>query len=44
MSQFTSIIAKPHIVNLEGNRIQVAGHSVPIGKLYRVNVLVLLKE
>lgn len=38
------VVAKTHIISVEGNRIQVAGHIVPIGKLYRANVLELLKE
>ena len=37
------VVAKLHIVSVEGNRIQLAGHTVPIGKLYRANVLKLLE-
>lgn len=37
------VVAKAHIVSVEGNRIQLAGHTVPIGKLYRANVLKLLE-
>lgn len=37
------IICKKHIDTIEGNRILIEGHKIPIGKLYKSNVLELLK-
>ena len=36
-------IAKKHIKSIEGNRIFIADHIVPIGKMYKTNVNQLLK-
>ncbi|EDP70880.1 two-component system response regulator [Flavobacteriales bacterium ALC-1] len=36
-------VAKKHISSIEGNRIYIADHIVPIGKLYKANVNKLLK-
>ncbi|WP_036156213.1 LytR/AlgR family response regulator transcription factor [Maribacter forsetii] len=37
------IVAKKHIETLEGNRIQIKEHQVPIGKVYKTKVLDFLK-
>ena len=37
-------VAKKHIVQIEGNRILMGDHQVPIGKMYRLNVAELLKS
>lgn len=36
-------VAKKHIIRVEGNRIYIKDHTVPIGKLYKANVNELLK-
>ncbi|WP_323756132.1 response regulator transcription factor [Roseivirga sp.] len=36
-------VAKKHIIRVEGNRIYIRDHAVPIGKLYKANVIELLK-
>jgi DNA-binding LytR/AlgR family response regulator len=36
-------IATTHIQSIEGNRIHIGDHTVPIGKLYKVNINNLLK-
>lgn len=36
-------VAKKHIIRVEGNRIYVGDHIVPIGKLYKTNIIQLLK-
>ena len=36
-------IAKKHINSIEGNRIYIEDHTVPIGKLYKANINELLK-
>lgn len=36
------VVAPKHIKSIEGNMISIAGHTVPIGKMYRANVLLLL--
>ncbi len=36
-------IAKKHINSIEGNRIYISDHIVPIGKLYKVNINQLFK-
>jgi len=36
-------IATTHIKSVEGNRIFIGDHIVPIGKLYKVNIVQLLK-
>lgn len=36
-------IAKKHISSIEGNRIYISDHIVPIGKLYKVNIKQLIK-
>mgnify|MGYP003667502857 CR=1 FL=1 len=35
-------IAKKHIKSIEGNRIHIGDHIVPIGKLYKININKLL--
>ena len=37
------VISKKHIKNIEGNRIFIAEHTIPIGKIYKVNINQLLK-
>lgn len=37
------IVAKTHIVEIEGNRIQIKNHQISIGKLYKLKVLDFLK-
>jgi DNA-binding LytR/AlgR family response regulator len=37
------IVAKEHINSIEGNRIQIRDHQIPIGKFYKINVLDFLK-
>lgn len=37
------IVAKEHINSIEGNRIQIKDHQIPIGKFYKINVLDFLK-
>lgn len=37
------VVAKGHIKSVEGNRIQIKDHQIPIGKFYKVNVINLLK-
>ena len=36
-------VAKKHIVRVEGNRIYIGDHIVPIGKLYKTNINQLFK-
>jgi DNA-binding LytR/AlgR family response regulator len=36
-------VAKKHINSIEGNRIYIGDHIVPIGKLYKTNINKLLK-
>ncbi|TYP75271.1 LytR/AlgR family response regulator transcription factor [Aquimarina intermedia] len=36
-------VAKKHINSIEGNRIYIHGHVVPIGKLYKININQLFK-
>ena len=36
-------VSKSHIRNIEGNRIFIADHIIPIGKMYKINVIELLK-
>jgi len=36
-------VAKKHIIRVEGNRIYIGDHIVPIGKLYKSNIIQLLK-
>jgi len=36
-------VAKKHINSIEGNRVHIDQHAVPIGKMYRLNVQDLLK-
>jgi len=36
-------VAKKHIVRVEGNRIYIGDHVVPIGKLYKTNIHQLLR-
>lgn len=36
-------VAKKHIIRVEGNRIYIGDHIVPIGKLYKTNIIQLLK-
>lgn len=36
-------VAKKHINSIEGNRIYIGDHIVPIGKLYKTNIIKLLK-
>jgi len=36
-------VAKKHIRSVEGNRIYIGDHIVPIGKLYKSNIIQLLK-
>lgn len=36
-------IAKTHIGSIEGNRIHIGDHIIPIGKLYKSNINTLLK-
>lgn len=36
-------VAKKHINSIEGNRIYIEDHTVPIGKLYKANINELLK-
>ena len=36
-------ISKQHIKSIEGNRIFIADHIIPIGKMYKMNVVELLK-
>ncbi|MCF8272702.1 MAG: LytTR family DNA-binding domain-containing protein [Flavobacteriaceae bacterium] len=37
------IVSKENIEAVEGNRIQIKGHQIPIGKLYKMKVLEFLK-
>lgn len=37
------IVAKEHINSIEGNRIQIKDHQIPIGKFYKINVIDFLK-
>ncbi|MDW7694885.1 LytTR family DNA-binding domain-containing protein [Flammeovirgaceae bacterium SG7u.111] len=37
-------VAKKHISSIEGSRILIAAYTIPIGKLYKTNVLELLKR
>ncbi|MFY0604318.1 MAG: response regulator transcription factor [Flavobacteriaceae bacterium] len=37
------VVAKKHISSIEGNRIHILDHIVPIGKLYKVNINQLFK-
>jgi DNA-binding LytR/AlgR family response regulator len=37
-------VSKARISSVEGNRVLIADHSIPIGKLYKSNVLDLLKR
>lgn len=37
------IVSKENIEAVEGNRIQIKGHQIPIGKLYKMMVLEFLK-
>ncbi len=36
-------VAKNHIETIEGNRIFIGTHQIPIGKLYKLNIAELLK-
>jgi DNA-binding LytR/AlgR family response regulator len=36
-------VAPKHINSIEGNRIFIADHIVPVGKLFKTNVVQLLK-
>ena len=36
------IVSKPHISSIEGNRINISDHTIPIGKMYKNNVSKLL--
>ncbi|MAZ73932.1 MAG: DNA-binding response regulator [Flavobacteriaceae bacterium] len=36
-------VAKRHISSIEGNRIHISDHIIPIGKLYKVNINQLFK-
>lgn len=36
-------VTKKHIIRVEGNRIYIGDHIVPIGKLYKTNIVELLK-
>ena len=36
-------VAKKHIHSIEGNRILIGSHTIPIGKLYKLNIAQLLK-
>ncbi len=38
------LVAKKHIESIEGNRIIIRGHSIPIGKVYKMNVNKLLNQ
>ncbi len=38
------ILAKKHIHSIEGNRVTIKNHQIPIGKLYKANVLNFLKH
>ncbi|GLR16832.1 LytR/AlgR family response regulator transcription factor [Portibacter lacus] len=47
-SQFIKVhksfaVAKSHIQSIEGNRIFIADHEVPIGKMYRTEIKALLR-
>tara|TARA_E500000318_G_scaffold110628_1_gene126667 strand:- start:2369 stop:3064 length:696 start_codon:yes stop_codon:yes gene_type:complete len=37
------IVSKTHIESIEGNRIQIKEHKIPVGKIYKTRVLDLLK-
>ncbi len=37
------VIAVKHINSIEGNRIMIKDHSIPIGKIYKLNINALLK-
>ncbi len=37
------IVSKDNIETLEGNRIQIKEHQIPIGQLYKINILNFLK-
>lgn len=37
-------VAIPHINSIEGNRLLVQGHKIPIGKLYKMNVNELIRN
>lgn len=37
------IVAKEHINSIEGNRLQINEHQIPIGKFYKINVSNFLK-
>lgn len=37
------IVAKEHVRVIEGNKISIAGYTVPIGKIYKMNISALLK-
>jgi DNA-binding LytR/AlgR family response regulator len=36
-------VAKQHIKSIEGNRIYIKEHIIPIGKMYKMNVIGLVK-
>jgi len=36
-------VSKKHIKSIEGNRIYIGGQVVPIGKIYKMNIIQLLK-
>jgi DNA-binding LytR/AlgR family response regulator len=36
-------VSKQHIKSIEGNRVFIAEHIIPIGKIYKMNVVALLK-
>lgn len=38
------VVAKQHISSVDGNRIFIAKNSIPIGKLYKMNVSALVKN
>ncbi len=38
------MVAKPHIQQVEGNRIMIAGHEIPIGKTYKQYINSLLER
>jgi DNA-binding LytR/AlgR family response regulator len=36
-------VSKKHIKSIEGNRIFISVHSIPVGKTYKTNIIQLLK-
>ncbi len=37
------LVAREHIISIEGNRILIGEHMIPVGKMYKNNVLEMLK-